>query len=297
MAIRSTSFHRNRFIIPPATFGDVNLPGTRLHYVKTGSGPPLVIVPATVSLIRQWLPLAQLMGQRFTSYFFELPGHGKSTPYPHKFESRLVPATVEAFVDAMGHDTFNLMGFSFGGLLALRTLEHLQDRVEKVILLSPCVSRRALKWSVHQQWLFKASIKALKNSYVLKGTHHVMNLPQLEWPLTYALSKVSSVDRRILESKHAIRLPLSTLDVFTHTMDEILAMEYQYNGAPFKTPCYFGMSINDDLLNYNLTEQIVREHFNQITIQRFKHPYHQPPEPPTFEWLASKFGHFLDVIT
>ena len=122
----------------------------------------------------------------------------------------------------MGHETFNLIGFSFGGLLTLRTLEHLQDRVEKVILLSPCVSRRALKWSGRQQWLFKASIKALKNSYVPKGTHHVMNMPQLEWPLTYALSKVSSVDQRILESKHAIRVPLSTLNVFTHTMDEIL---------------------------------------------------------------------------
>jgi len=197
----------------------------------------------------------------------------------------------------MGHETFNLIGFSFGGLLALRTLEHLQDRVEKVILLSPCVSRRALKWSGRQQWLFKASIKALKNSYVPKGTHHVMNMPQLEWPLTHALSKVSSVDQRILESKHAIRVPLSTLDVFTHTMDEILEWNTSIAVCLSKTPCSFGMSINDDLLDYNLTEQIVRRHFKKITVQSFTHPYHQPPEAPTFEWLASKFGHFLDVIS
>ena len=281
---------------PQSTFGDISLPNTRLHYVKAGSGPPLVIVPATVSLIRQWLPLAQFMGQRFTSYFFEMPGHGSSTPYPDKFKSSLVPATVEAFVDELGHDRFNLMGFSFGGLLALRTLEHLQDRVDKVILLSPVVSRRALKWSTPQKLAFKASIKALKNSYVLKGTHRVMNLPQLEWPLTYALSKVSSVDRRILESKHAIRLPLSTLDVFAYTMDEILGLEYQYSGAPFKNPCYFGMSVNDDILEYNLTEKIVQQHFGQLKTQKFTHPYHQPPEPPTFEWLVNKFSQFLDLI-
>jgi len=281
---------------PQAIFGDVTLPGTRLRYVKTGNGPPLVIVPATISLIRQWLPLAQFMGQRFTSYFFELPGHGGSMPYPNKFESNLVPATVEGFVNAMGHEAFNLMGFSFGGLLALRTLEHLQERVSKVILLSPVVSRRALKWSTPQQLAFKASIKALKNPYVLKGTHRVMNMPQLEWPLTLALSKISSVDRRILESKHALRLPLSTLDVFTHTMDEILAVEYQYSSAPFKNPCYFGMSVNDDILEYNLTEQIMRQHFEQIKVQKFTHPYHQPPEPPTFEWLVREFGRFLDVI-
>ena len=281
---------------PPATFSDITLPNTRLHYVKAGSGPPLVIVPATVSLIRQWLPLVQFMGQRFTTYFFELPGHGQSTPYPENFESNRVPETVEAFVNAMGHDTFNLMGFSFGGLLALRTLEHLQERVEKVILLSPSLSQRALKWSWPRQWLFRNSVRALKNHYVLKGTHYMMNMPQLEEPLTFALSKFSNVDRRILKSKKAIHLPLSTLDVFAHTVDEILQMEYQNNNAPFSTPCYFGMSVNDDILDYDLTEEIVRKNFEKITIQKFTHPYHQPPEPPTFDWLVKEFGPFLDAI-
>ena len=130
---------------PRATFGDIELPNTRLHYVKTGTGPPLVIVPATVSLISQWLPLAQFMGQRFTSYFFELPGHGGSTPYPENFESRMVPYTVEAFVDALGHETFNLMGFSFGGLLALTTLTEFSKRVDNVILVSPLVDSDALR--------------------------------------------------------------------------------------------------------------------------------------------------------
>ncbi|HSO10726.1 MAG TPA: alpha/beta hydrolase [Anaerolineales bacterium] len=281
---------------PQAIFGDMTLPNTRLHYVKSGTGPPLIIIPATVSLIRQWLPLTQFMGQRFTSYFFELPGHGGSTPYPEKFKSHFVPKTVEAFVNNLGYGKFHLMGFSFGGLLALRTLEYLQDRIEKVILLSPCVSRRALKWSMTRQLVFKASTKAMKNQTILQGIHYMMNAPRLEKSLTYALSKASNVDRRILEAKNALRMPLSTLDVFAYTLDEILQMEYQYAGAPFNVPCYFGMSINDDILNYDLTEQIVRRHFHKITVQQFTHPYHQPPEPPTFEWLNREFGQFLGMI-
>lgn len=281
---------------PQAVFGDMDLPNTRLHYVKAGTGPPLIIVPATVSLIRQWLPLTQFMGQRFTSYFFELPGHGGSTPYPEKFRSEFVPPTVEAFVNNLGYDKFHLMGFSFGGLLALRTLEHLQDRIEKVILLSPCVSRRALKWSTPRQWAFKASIWAMKRRMLLEGIHYVMNAPRLEKPLTYALSKASNVDRRILETKNALRMPISTLDVFAYTLGEIFQTEYQYERAPFQIPCYFGMSVNDDILEYSLTEQIVRSHFERITIQQFTHPYHQPPEPPTFEWLNREFGQFLERI-
>ena len=291
-----SAYIQERLKPPSAAFGDIDLPSTRLHYVKTGHGPPLVIVPATVSLIRQWLPLAQFMGQRFTSYFFELPGHGQSTPYPDKFDSHRVPETVEAFVDAMGIDSFNLMGFSFGGLLALRTLEHLHRRIVKVILLSPVVSHRALKWSWQRQWLFKASIKAMKNPYLLRGTHYVMNASYLETPLTYAISKVSNVDQRILKHKNAIRLPISTLDVLADTMNEILQMEYHYKGAPFTIPCYFGMSVNDDILEYNLTEEIVRAHFEHLTVQKFTLPYHQPPEPPTFEWLVNEFNPFLDII-
>jgi len=281
---------------PPATFGDVTLSNTRLHYVQAGSGAPLIIVPATVSLIRQWLPLTQFMGQRFTSFFFELPGHGASTPYPEKFKSLYVPKTVEEFVDNLGYEKFNLMGFSFGGLLALRTLEYLQDRVEKVFLLSPCVSKRALRWSIPRQWMFKMSIRMMKNQTLLQGVHYVLNTSRFEKSLTYALSKAGNVDRRILETKNALRMPISTLDVFAYTFDELLHMEYQYEGGVFEPPCYFGMSINDDILDYGLTEQIVKKHFQKITIQQFTHPYHQPPEPPTFEWLNHEFGQFLGMI-
>ncbi len=281
---------------PDAIFGDVELPGTRLHYVKCGSGPPLVIIPATVSLIRQWLPLAQFMGQRFTTYFFELPGHGKSTPYPGKFESQLVPKTVEAFVDAMGHSTFSLMGFSFGGLLALRTLEHLENRIERIILLSPSLSHRALKFSAQRQWAVKTVMGALKKNWVQQSAHQIMNAPKLEKPLVYAISKASKVEKSILENKKALRMPQSTLDVFAYTVDEIFHMEYHSKNGAFKTPCFFGMSINDDLLDYELTEEIVSSYFSNLKVQKFSHPYHQPPEPPTFEWLWREFHQFLELI-
>lgn len=284
-------------LLPPEPrFDDLDLPGTRLHTVKCGTGPPLIIVPATVSLISQWLPLAQFMGQRFTAHFFELPGHGGSTPYPAKFNSGLVPKTVEALADRLGYERFNLMGFSFGGLLALRTIESLQHRIDRVILLSPCVSQRALKYSMPRRWMFRATARSLMWPRLQRGTHRVLQTHWLEFPLTFALSKFSKVERSILESKNALKIPLTTLDVLAYTLDEIFRMEYRSACGPFDIPCYFGMSINDDLLRYALTEQIVREHFPRITIQKFTHPYHQPPKPPTFEWLAQEFGPFLEML-
>ena len=62
---------------PEIRYDYANLPLTKLHYVTCGDGPPLIMVPATMSKIKNWLPLAQFMGQKFTVHFFELPGHGR----------------------------------------------------------------------------------------------------------------------------------------------------------------------------------------------------------------------------
>jgi hypothetical protein len=90
-----------------------------------------------------------------------------------------------------------------------------------------------------------------------------------------------------------LRLPVSTLDVFAHTLDEILSTEYRAP-APFNMPCFFAMSVYDDLLDYERTTAIVRRQFSNLTMEKFYLPYHQPPHPPTFEWLMKEFGSFLE---
>jgi pimeloyl-ACP methyl ester carboxylesterase len=280
---------------PSPNFREIDLPLTRLHCVTCGSGPPLIIVPATVSLISQWMPLAQFMGQRFTATFFELPGHGKSTPYPFHFSSHVVPQTVEALVDELGYDTFNLMGFSFGGLLALRTLDYLKHRIDNAILLSPVVSRRAVRYSQPKKLVMRGLAGALKRPRIRHVVHQVLNSDRMEAPLLYGISRFSNIDRRILAEKNAIRLPITTLDVFAHTLGEILETEFQ-SSTPFTMPCFYAMSIYDDLLDYELTSSIVRGLFSNLTMRKFYLPYHQPPHPPTFEWLVEEFGSFLETM-
>ena len=89
------------------------LPQTKLRYAKCGEGPPVIMVPATISWIEDWIPMIQMMGTRFTVYFFELPGHGKSSAFAENFISELVAESVEAFADYLGIDRFSLMGFSY----------------------------------------------------------------------------------------------------------------------------------------------------------------------------------------
>ena len=117
----------------------VELPLSRLHVMETGEGEPLIIVPATISELNEWRSLAQFMAQWFKVYFFELPGHGESTAFEDGFSSHKVADLVSQLADKLGHERFNLMGFSFGGLLAMRTYRQLSHRIDRLILIAPCL--------------------------------------------------------------------------------------------------------------------------------------------------------------
>ena len=88
----------------------IELPLSRLHVLETGKGEPLIIVPATISELENWLPLAQFMAQWFHVYFFELPGHGQSDPFCEGFSSQQVAELVGQLANKLGFDRFNLMG-------------------------------------------------------------------------------------------------------------------------------------------------------------------------------------------
>ena len=95
------------------------------------------------------------MGQKFTVYFFELPGHGQSTPFTQKYRNELVAQTVRDFTDELGIQKFNLMGFSFGGILAMHVLDLMPERVGKVLLIAPALDVSLLKHAVKNQLVMR----------------------------------------------------------------------------------------------------------------------------------------------
>ena len=281
---------------PPVEYNDIDLPGTTLRYIKTGTGPPLIIVPAFVSRIFQWAPMAQFMGQKFTTYFFELPGHGDSTPYPEKFHTHLVPKTIETFADKLDIDRFALMGLSFGGLLGMHTLDYLLPRIDQYIMFCPALSHRALLLSKSKQDFLKLLFNFMRKENVQQKTIDFINHDlTFDFAATY-ISKFMGIDKDILVEKRLKEIPQKTLDVIAESLNEILSLEYDSPNKPFNVPCFFGMSQYDDLLDYDVTIDIVKGLFSNLHIEKFDLPYHQPPTPFTFEDYNSKFGKFLSNI-
>ena len=286
-------------VAPKVKLDFVDLPLTRLHFATAGKGKPLIIVPATISELDNWRSLIQFMALRFKVYFFELPGHGQSSAFKDGFSTDQVVTTIAAWTNQLGLTRFNLMGFSFGGILALKTLVRLSAQIDRVILLSPLVTAKALLFSRLRQEILRLIDKAMQakpiQSLLLKTAHD----QRLVNPLIKLLTRLGQVetDGPRLPGFRAklLRLPASTLDVLVKEVEEMLSFEL-LDAPRFPQPAYLAMSVNDPLLDFDATQMWLQNHFPRLSTQKFTFPYHQPPRPLKFEELMTHYRPFLDLI-
>lgn len=280
------------------TYDIINLPLTRLHHLTAGRGEPLIIVPATISSIDNWLNLVEFMAQKFRVHFFELPGHGKSTPFTEPYSSQLVALTLDQFIHAKGYTSVNLMGFSFGGLLALTTLNHIPKKINRVILFAPCVSYTTLRFSPARltflRMIHKTSTHDNIKNYLLDCMHNTKTAPYI-CSFLHKIGKVEKTPTDTLEYK-LLSLPRNTLDVLIEQIHEILYTNFSFPLHHFAHRCYFGMSVNDPLLDYKMTLAYVSRWFGKLSSCSFDVPYHQPPRPLTVKELNSTYGYLLNKM-
>ena len=92
-----------------------------IAYDALGDGPPLVMLHAATSSGRETYG-AQIpsLATRFRLYLPDARGHGSTRwDVADGFRAEWLVDDLEAFVDALGLETFHLIGFSMGGMTAL----------------------------------------------------------------------------------------------------------------------------------------------------------------------------------
>lgn len=274
-----------------------DLPLTRLHYITGGDGPPLVMVPATISAISDYLGLVKFMAQRYRVYFFELPGHGLSSPFEARFSSEQVATSIGDLLDAEGHARASIMGFSFGGILALTALGFLRDRVDKAILLSPCATYRALSHDKARLAAIRTVVHALRPAWVQRLFVAALKTKAIAALFGWFITRVGRIESVNNLVKNARCIPQATLDALTYQVEEVLTFDVGRAERPFDQPLYFGMSVYDPLIDFDTTLEALTGVFHDVSLVRWDFPWHQPPEPLTFEWLNSDFLDLLLMTT
>ena len=126
---------------PGARFreGHVDADGFRIRYVEAGDGPTLVHLHGAGGL--QLTPAHDLLAEHRRVLALEMPGFGQSRENTRTETMAELAATMTAAIDALGIDTFDLLGTSFGGKTALWLALQARHRVRGLVLEGPAAIR------------------------------------------------------------------------------------------------------------------------------------------------------------
>jgi pimeloyl-ACP methyl ester carboxylesterase len=107
--------------------------GTRIGFVRIGTGPPLVIVPGSLSTNLDWRRVAELLSRHFACHVMDRRGRGMSGDAPVYALGREAE-DIAAVLETAGPGA-SLLGHSFGGICALEAA--IERPVRHLVLYEP----------------------------------------------------------------------------------------------------------------------------------------------------------------
>ena len=117
----------------------LQLPEVRLHYVRGGSGPPLVLLHGWSQTWYEWRLVMPALAERFTVHALDHPSYGASAPVPRDMTGPAYLDLVHGLFTGMfpGEAPLRFAGFSFGAAIAANLARRLGPRVTHLCLVSP----------------------------------------------------------------------------------------------------------------------------------------------------------------
>ena len=135
---------RRRPVAPQKLYWAPDLPiqyteidGNRIRYIKTGSGPTLVLLHTLRTQLDIFEKIVPTLAKSFTVYAPDYPGHGFSDIPKADYAPELFVKAVEGFLDKLDLTNVTLAGISIGGVIPLIIAAKQNPRVTKVIAINP----------------------------------------------------------------------------------------------------------------------------------------------------------------
>ena len=116
-----------------------------MRYLRAGSGPPLLLLHGLLGYSFSWRFALPALAGKATVYAVDMPGVGFSDRPPNAGGSfRAHAERLLRFADGIGVNSFDLLGTSHGGAVAMMAAALAPDRVRSLILVAP-----VNPWSAH----------------------------------------------------------------------------------------------------------------------------------------------------
>lgn len=116
--------------------------GLELYYESYGSGgQPIILLHGGLGGTVDFAQLIPLLAQSRQVIAVELQGHGHTADIDRPLSFEAMADDIGALIDTLEFDTVDLLGFSLGGGVALRTAIQYPDKINKLVLFSAPMRR------------------------------------------------------------------------------------------------------------------------------------------------------------
>ena len=132
-------------------------------WFEVGRGPVMVLVHGLADDHRAWRRLVPHLAQDHRLLMYDLRGHGQSTLGEADGTLQQLSDDLVALMDAVGLEEADLVGFSLGGTLVMRTAIDHPERVRRLMPVSTSsrVGRVAAEWYAERARLAGEGVEAL----------------------------------------------------------------------------------------------------------------------------------------
>src|SRR5580765_6306874 len=114
----------------------VTIHGHRRAFVKTGSGPALLLLHGLGCDHTTWLPVLDSLSRRYTVIAPDLLGHGQSDKPRADYSVGGYANGMRDLLTVLGIDKVTVIGHSFGGGVAMQFAYQFPERTERLMLVS-----------------------------------------------------------------------------------------------------------------------------------------------------------------
>ncbi len=109
--------------------------GVKLHYVRGGNGPPLLLLHGWPQTWREWDAVAPALTQDFDVIALDLPGLGGSDPLPGGYSKRNVAAHIAGMLEDLAVGPATVIGHDMGAATAFALAGFHPEKVERLVAL------------------------------------------------------------------------------------------------------------------------------------------------------------------
>jgi len=212
---------------PPVEELFTEVDGARMRYLRSGSGPPLILLHGLMGYSFSWRFAIPALSHYATVYAVDSVGTGFSDrPAGLDCSLRSGAERLLSFVKTVGITSLDLLGTSYGGAVAMMAASLCAQRsdlqLRKLVLVAP-----VNPWSPHGRRLAPFLGTKLGSTLFLRSVHH------MHWTFPYWLARLFGDPKRIppgtLEGYVApVSIPGSfeyALGIFSHWTDCLQQLE------------------------------------------------------------------------